>query len=116
MIEGSWDMLQLVCGNHGDDLETKMILKEGPKSMFYACPKHIHVYQEHAGGTACTNRLSQEDFLEALEFLQKESGMGTPFVADLTGMSWSRNGIEYEVLSQENNVFTVKMLNKKAIS
>ena len=117
MIENSWNTVKLICGNHAEPVD--MILKEGADSMFYACPEHIHVYG-NITGIACKNRLSPKAYEEMLEFLQHESGAGTPFVADMTGYFFSIRNVDYLVFKQETIKsiphFRVAVLNKKAIS
>nr|WP_303181781.1 hypothetical protein [Lachnoclostridium phocaeense] len=116
MLVNSWKNVTLICGNHGNDHTHDMQLKEGPHSLFYACPEYKSIFGTDHSGKSCNNRLTLVDFEKMLGFLE-EKGLGDGFCeTDLTGFHWKKNGVEYTVLEHKNGHFTVKMLNRKAIN
>lgn len=118
MYLNSWNSVKLVCGNHGDDYSHEMKIKEYTASKhdtaFYSCPEYISIYQGKEG-RSCNNRLSVRDFEKMLNHLTSMAYDGVEEV-NLTGYHWrTKNGIEFRVLSQENDQFVVSVRNIRAI-
>lgn len=119
IITGGWDDVTLVCACHDtkEDM-VKMVIQEGPTSLFYACPK----YREEnriEGERACNNRLSLEDYTKMLEYLH-----GTIVEAELnderiqlTNFTWKNpKGTQFKVLLHNGNKLVISVYNKRAIS
>lgn len=117
MIRDSWNKVILICGNHGEDHTHVMQLKQGPHSLFYSCPEYKSIYGTDHDGRSCNNRLTLVDFEKMLDYLIEQTYLsGDLNGTDLRGLVWEKNGVRYEVLNQEHDVYTVLMKNQKAIS
>jgi len=116
MIRGFWQTTALVCANHNDGNEVVMLLKQGPKNLFYACPKYE---PENRSGDecACVNRISLKEFEGMLNkifsVLEKADENGT--VLNLTNFSWKSRMLEFKVLAHTNTEMKVQVLNRKVL-
>ena len=122
LIVDSWKKVKLVCGNHGEDVSKEMQIKEYLGSVndtvFYNCPDFKSIYADKKdldGIRSCNNRLSISDFTKMLKKLTDLADDGAE-ETNLTGYKWEDRGIEYKVLEHKHGKFTVRVLNKKAIS
>lgn len=117
MIKDSWKNITLVCGNHGDDYSHEMYLKQGPESLFYACPEYKSIYGKYnLDDRSCNNRLTLVDFERMLEQLNKVAYSNLIEQTPMEGYSFKLNGVSYKVIKHEKGKFTVAMLNKRAIA
>lgn len=75
MIKNLWKHITLTCGN-GHTEEVVMDLKQGPLSLFYACPKYYPENRKEKE-RACANRLNLVDFEKMLDHMTEkiEKGM-----------------------------------------
>lgn len=115
-ITGSWKMTKLFCiHNHEEPIE--MIIKAGPSSLFFACPKY-DLESLGEGERRCNNRLSMVDFTNMLDHFSDvlvESEMNDIQV-DLTNMVWkNRKGIVFKVLKHTPGCLEVGVINMRAI-
>lgn len=118
MIPKSWNTLTLICGNHGDDYSHQMEIFEWSDSkrdaVFYRCPQYQARYGT-VSGPFCNNRLTIEDYMNLLTYLQDQALEGFE-ETNLTGLQWTKKGIHYKVLNDNNGKYTVAVVNQKAIS
>ena len=110
MKTNSWEKVTLICANHGEDKSHKMILQQG-RSLFYACP----CYKSENGSRGCKNNLTLHAFEKMLDRIDNESQSNPLEVMEVTGLRWKDNGVDYEVIAQEDDRFTVSILNRKSI-
>lgn len=116
VLKGSWKYVKVVCGNHGDCHDIDMEIQQGPHSLFYACPKY---YPENRSGgePPCMNRINLIEYEKMLsdiaEVMIQAEMKGE--VANLTNYNWEKKGIEYQILSHNDEKLVVKALNKKAL-
>lgn len=116
MIRNSWNNVKLICGAHGEDHTHEMTLKQGPHSLFYSCPEYKSIFGDKHG-KSCNNRLTLVDFEKMLNHLVEESEEADGLVdVDLTGYTWSKNGVTYTVLKHDGDKFEVLMKNDKAMN
>lgn len=113
MVTDSWKNIKLICGNHKEDYSNEMQLHEGRAGMsvFYTCP----CYNADEKGHKCNNRLNIVDYEGMLDKIMDEYISDDGMETDLTGLKWSRKGVDYHVLSHEQGHFVVVVKNKKAI-
>lgn len=110
MKTNSWNNITLICANHGDDKTNQMILQQG-HTLFYACP----CYKSENGSRGCKNNLTLHAFEKLLDRLDNESQSNPLEVMDIKGFKWKDNGVDYEVIEQKDEHFTVSILNRKSI-
>lgn len=111
MKANSWNKVTLVCANHGEDKNNKMILQQG-RTLFYACP----CYKSVNGSKGCRNNLTLNAFEKMLNRIDVESQSNPLETMEVTGFKWKDNGVDYEVLEQKDDCFTVSILNRKSIA
>ena len=114
-IKEFWNHVTPVCGCHGDN-KVKMIIHEGPHSLFYSCPKYYPDSREE-GEVACNNRINLVEYQKMLEKMmwkiaEAEAEMGS---VNLTNFKWSSKGIDYKVLKHENDEIEVEIKNIRAM-
>lgn len=116
MYINSWDNVALICGNHKENHEIQMKLKQGPHSLFYSCPEYKSIYGNDHNGKSCNNRLTLVDYEDMLNHLN-DKAMGEDGLTEvnLQGYRWNKKGVYYEVLECIDGHYKVLMLNKKAI-
>jgi len=117
MIKGFWQTTTLVCANHPVGNEVVMTIQQGPKNLFYACPKY-HPENRADGECACANRISLTEFEGMLgkifTVLEKSDEAG--IVLNLTNYSWKSRMLEFKVLSHTYTEMKVKVLNRKVFA
>ena len=115
MIKGFWQTTILVCANHPDGKEVVMSLKQGPKNLFYACPKY-EPDNRTGDECACANRISLKEFENMLgkifDVLEKADESNT--VMNLANYSWKARGVQFKVLSHTNTDIKISVLSPKA--
>ena len=92
MIRGSWDMLHLFCGNHGELKE--LTAEKNSKGICYICP-------ENQGTKPCNTQISVEEYEEILGYISNKivKAEMEGEVADLTHTIWkTKKGICCRVL------------------
>ena len=115
LIKGFWETATLICGNHPDE-EVEMTIKEGPTSLFYACPRY-DADKRPSGDSPCLNRISLKEFEGMLDDLfELLTGGDTNTVLNLTNHSWTRKGIEYKVLLHTEKQIKIQVLNRRTAS
>lgn len=101
MIRGSWDMLHLFCGEHGELRE--LVMESTPRGIFYAC-------HEKDGRPPCKTKISLEEYEEILSHFSDQI-VGAEIngeVLDLTHTTWkSRKGILCKVLLYQKDCIHV---------
>ena len=117
VISGTWNDIVIVCTyRHGEPVEMKP--KEGPESVFFACPKY-HEENREPGERACNNRLNLIDhdkIIAHIDGMRYDAEMRGEVIC-LNGHSWKGpRGIECRVLSHVKDRITVSVVNKLAIS
>jgi len=116
MIRGFWQTTTLVCANHPGGEEVVMTLQQGPKNLFYACPKY-HPENRSEGECACANRISLKEFEKMLDriFAVLEKADESNTVMNLTNYSWKKLMLEYKILSHTSAEMKVQVLNRKVL-
>lgn len=113
-IAGSWENVHLYCAAH--DKLVEMELKQGPHSLFYACPKYYPNNRE-PGEHACYNRLNLIDCEKMLsriaELIIEADANGQKL--DVTNYTWTEKGITYKVLSYSPSRLDVSVFNKPSL-
>lgn len=111
MIKNLWAVTKIYCGNHEEPIE--MILKQGPKSLFYACPDYEKRYQGEKG---CPNRVSTEIVEKILEHIAaKIQSVGSGI--NLTGYKFTVSNVSCTVLKHHPyGALSLMLINKKVIS
>lgn len=101
MIRGSWDMLRLFCGCHGELKKLKMEMT--PKGPCYIC-------KEEEAGIPCSTRITTEEYEEILSYISNlivESELRGE-VADLSHTTWkTKKGIRCRVLLHKNDKINI---------
>lgn len=101
MIRGSWDMLRLFCGEHGELRE--LVMENTPRGISYAC-------QEKDGKLPRKTKISLEEYEEILSHLSDQivEAEINGEVLDLTHTTWkSRKGIICKVLLYQKDCIHV---------
>jgi len=115
-ITGSWDDIALMC-TYRHEKPVRMQIKEGPLSLFYACPKY-QAENRSEGEPACNNRLNLNDFekmLAHLNDMRRDAELRNEKLS-LKNYRWKdRKGTEFTVLSHEKDKITVGVANWQAI-
>lgn len=116
MIRGFWQTTTLVCGNHPGRKEVVMTLQQGPKNLFYACPKY-HPENRSEDENPCANRISLKEFERMLDkifdVLEKADENGV--VMNLANYTWTYRGVDFKVLSHTTKDMKVSALNRRAL-
>lgn len=113
-IKNSWNILKLVCGNHGEDHSIALQIQSGPHSLFYACPKY-HAENRSAGEHPCFNRLTLKDYEKILSHIS-DLMMGDEVLC-LDNYKWkTKNGIECKVLSCTAEEIVIEVVNRPALN
>ena len=117
MVLKQWEKIKLICGNNGDDYSNEMSIYEGNAGMtpFYSCPKFVSIYADK-GGRSCNNRLNIVDFEKMLEYVTDEKYTDDGDVVSLVGMKWTKKGVDFKVIKEDDDYIYIVMTNKKAIS
>lgn len=117
MLQKGWNTVTLICGNHKSDYTHPMKLQQGPHSLFYSCPEYKSIYGENHEGRSCNNRLTLVDYEKLLDYLTERTyGDDGMQEVNLTGLTFTLNGVDYTVLEHTKGHYRVLMLNRKAIS
>lgn len=114
MFYGNWQNFRLLCGNHEEEVE--MIIHEGPHSLYYSCPRYQSIYGKKHTGRSCNNRLNLVDYEYMVNHLSDVMHDPSGSLLPIVGYSFQRKGVSYEVVAQDGEKVTVKMLNKKAMA
>lgn len=108
--------MKLVC-IHGHNEPIEMVIKQGPSSLFYACPKY-DMDNLIEGEKRCNNRLNLIDYTEMLQHLHNmlvEAELNDE-VINLKNVSWTtKRGIFFKVLEHVGDKLVVGVENWKAI-
>ena len=110
MIQNLWNNTKIYCGNH--DRPVEMVVKQGPKSIFYACPEYGKRYQGERG---CPNRISVDAVEKVLNHIScklEEAGNNT--LLDLTNYTFTLNGIKCTVIKHRYGAMSLSIINQKA--
>lgn len=114
-ITGLWENVHLFCGAHDGEL-VEMELKEGPHSLFYACPRY-YPQNRKEGEHACYNRLNLVDCEKMLsdlaDIIIKADERGERF--NPTNYSWAKKGITYKILQYDGSRIDVSVFNKPSM-
>lgn len=101
MIRGSWDLLHLYCGCHGELKELKV--ETTGKGLCYVC-------KEESEGIKCRTQVSVDEFDEILSYISNliiEAELGGE-VADLTYRTWkTKKGIQCRILLYQKDRINV---------
>ena len=116
MIKGFWQTTVLVCANHPGGDEVVMTLQQGPKNLFYACPKY-HPENRSESECACANRISLKEFEGMLGkiFTVLEKADESNTVLNLANYSWKNRGVAFKVLSHTNMEMKISVLSPKTL-
>jgi len=116
MIKGFWQTTTLVCANQHGDQEVVMTIQQGPKNMFYACPKY-HPENRSEGECSCANRISIKEYETMLSkiFTVLEKADESNTVLNLANFAWKNRGIEFKVILHTNTDMKISVLNPKAL-
>lgn len=115
MIKNLWKNTTFYCG-HGHEMPIEMYYKDGPLSMFYACPKY---YPENRtkNERACSNRLNfvdAEAIIEKFSAIIEEKEADNTFF-DFTNFSFKYRSIEVKVLEYSLDSVKLQIINRKAL-
>lgn len=104
MIQNLWSITKICCGCHEQPIA--MRLKNGPKSIFYACPEYDKKYQ---GKKGCPNRVSTEIVEQILNIIaeQIEKAEQNGEEMNLTGYRFTHKMVECVVLNY--SPFSIKL-------
>lgn len=109
MIRGSWEMLRLFCGNHGQLVELKMV--STPQGIFYKCEEE-----------RCDTILSLKEYEEILQYLSDmivQSELEGE-VLNLAYTAWkTKSGVKCRVLLHQEDCLHVMVdccKRKKAVA
>ena len=115
MIKNLWNIIHLWCGNgHSEPVE--MILRPGPNSSFYSCPKYYPEYRtEH--DKACKNHIGPYDLEKFVDHIGDIilEGIKTNTEVNLKGYKWKYKSFEFTILKHNSERIDVLVLNKKAV-
>lgn len=115
-IIGCWKTTKLFC-IHNHDTPIEMIIKVGPSSPFYACPKY-DLEDLEDGERRCNNRLSTAEYMSALDHFYDmvvQAELNDEKL-DLTNMTWkNRNGTTFKVLKHTSECLELGVINQRAI-
>lgn len=107
MIRGSWDMLHLFCGCHGELKELK--IETSPKGILYVC-------KEKEGEIQCPTRITTEDYEEILSHISNlivEAELRGE-MANLTYTTWkTKKGVHCRVLLHQDDKINIMVDNRK---
>lgn len=116
MIKNLWKQIEVVCGHHGDDHSNKMYLKQGPSSLFYACPKY-YPENRQPGEAGCANRVNLVDFEKIVDKITEEIEN-----AEMQGQQICLNNVTFKVrytevmvLKHTKEKIVLKLVNKQAV-
>ncbi|MDR0286478.1 MAG: hypothetical protein LBI03_02040 [Clostridiales bacterium] len=114
MIKGFWQTTTLVCANHSGTEEVIMELQQGPKTLFYACPK-CNPENRSEGECACNNRITLKEFEGMLNqiFTVLEKADENSTVLNLTNYTWKKRMLEFKVLEHTAKEMKIQVLNRK---
>jgi hypothetical protein len=119
MVKNIWKNIHIYCGCHKPLTNIKMMPHEGTegRDMFYSCPKYYPENREY-GEKACGNRISITDYKKMVEHISDilEDAMQSRAQIDLTGMSWSSNGIDFTIQKHDRDYIEVAIINRRTIS
>jgi DNA-binding phage protein len=95
-----------------------MVIKQGPSSLFYACPKY-DMENLVDDERQCNNRLNLLDHDKMLAHIDKiryDTELSGE-IAQIAHHTWKTSkGIEYKVLSHKGDSLVVGVINKMAIN
>ena len=116
MIRGFWQTTTLVCANHTGGEEVVMTLQQGPKNLFYACPKY-HPENRSGDDVTCTNRISLKEFESMLDhiFGVLEKADEDNIVINLTNYAWKKRMLEFKVLAHSTAEMKIQALNRRVL-
>ena len=101
MIRGSWDMLHLFCGCHGELKE--LMIEATPRGIHYIC-------KEKESGIPCKTEITLEEYEEILSYISNlivEAELQGE-VADLTHTTWkTKHGIQCRVLLHKKDTINI---------
>ena len=111
MINNIWRNAVVCCGNpqHGNE-NIPMQIKQGPHSVFYACPRYANKYE---GGQACGNRISPETM--DIIFKKLSEKMEENDDINLTGYEFGFKTIFVKVVKHLDTQMIIKVFDKKTI-
>jgi hypothetical protein len=116
-ITGTWDSVKLMC-THRHKEPVPMEIKQGPSSLFYACPKYYPQNRDE-DERACNNRLNLVDYermLSHVNGLLRDAELNDEKV-NLKSVKWKdAKGTLFEVLSHDGDGLVVSAVNKRAIN
>ena len=115
LISGIMAKMEIYCGNHPEPV--KMQLKQGPFSVFYACPKYSEE-NRNEGEHICANRIGINDVERMVDHINSkmcDNGLLTSSV-NLQNHGWKQNGVEYKILIHRSDKICVQCLNRSALT
>lgn len=115
MISGLWKNIKIYCGNNHEEL-IELEPKEGPLSMFYACPKYYeHNRKEHE--KKCGNRISLKEYEDAVEYIVEllSEAEKNDELLNLYGYKWKKRGVNFEIFEHTSTSIKIKITSEKAI-
>ncbi len=124
MVQGSFNDIILVCGNHGDDYTNEMKIKEymgAGDTAFYSCPQYKSIYG-NVHGLSCNNRIGINDYMKILSEITEYAYDDSEEV-DLVGLdsrklaTWKKKGLVFKVVGKtEDDRYIVAVVNKTAMA
>lgn len=110
MVKNLWSVVAFCCGNHEELIQ--MELKEGPHSVFYACPRYSEKYM---GGTGCPNRMSTVQAEEILNLISEkmEKAAKSGKTLNLTHAKFTYQGVECHIIEHTDHSIVVKVKNNR---
>ena len=115
LISGIMANMEMYYGNHPKPV--RMILKQGPFSVFYACPKYSEDNRSE-GEHICANRIGINDVERMVDHINNkicDDGLLTTAV-NLQNHVWKQNGVEYKILIHQHGRICVQCLNRSALT
>ena len=115
-ITGIWKDITIVCGCH--ERPVKMIIQEGPSSLFYSCPRY-YPENRNENESACANRINLIDYEEMVNHISTliVNAQQEDEQLNLEGFRFKneKGDIEFRIIEHKNNSIIVSMVSKKAL-
>lgn len=103
MIKNLWNVVKIVCGNHGKDTPDMKIEQLSPKNIQYVC--------------SCCNAITVDDYDKVIKKISDEieNAEANGVDVNLKYMKWKQRNIDYKILCFKENKIIVSAVNRKIV-
>ena len=115
MIKNLWKNTTFYCMNH--EKYEVMEIRQGPKEIFYACPKY-YPDNRSEGEKPCMNNMyiqiaqqAVEHFAGIIEEYEKQG-----IDVNIKGEKWVNKNVEFKVLEHKRDSLKIGILNRKFLN